>query len=127
MQVPIIRPEPPTCPAMSSPASPQRQHTEVKESHVLPKSSRSATAVTRTAALGAGALLLGMLALPAAASAPAPAAVGALAGVSASPYSAFSSGDIVYANAADLPPVDVAKASTGQSAAGAALHGATLT
>ena len=94
---------------------------------MLPKSSRSATAVTRTAALGAGALLLGMLALPAAASAPAPAAVGALAGVSASPYSAFSSGDIVYANAADLPPVDVAKASTGQSAAGAALHGATLT
>ncbi|MGB8650829.1 MAG: hypothetical protein WCD35_09220 [Mycobacteriales bacterium] len=79
----------------------------------------------RTAALGATALFVSALALPAAAAAPAP-AVGALAATTAQPYSAYSSGDIVYANAANLPPVDVAKASTGQSAAGVGVHGGAL-
>ena len=80
----------------------------------------------RIAALGAGALVLGALAVPAGAAAPRTGAL-PLSVAGSTAYSAFSSGDILYANAANLPPADVAKASTGQSAAGVGVHGGTLT
>jgi uncharacterized repeat protein (TIGR01451 family) len=41
--------------------------------------------------------------------------------VSTSPYSALSDGSLVFANAANLPPVDIAKAAVGQSAAAVSL------
>jgi uncharacterized repeat protein (TIGR01451 family) len=85
---------------------------------VLPRHASRRTGLG--AGLGAGALLLAALA------APASAAVGAPTAASASPYSAFSSGDIVYANALNLT-TDIAKASTGQSAAGVGVHGGILT
>jgi uncharacterized repeat protein (TIGR01451 family) len=66
------------------------------------------------------------LVAPAASAAPRE-GVGALTAASSTAYSAFSSGDIVYANAADLPPTDVAKASTGQTAASVGVHGGALT
>lgn len=77
------------------------------------------------ALIGAGALVLAGVTTPAAAAARH--GVGALTAASATAYSAFSSGDIVYANAADLPPTDVAKASTGQTAASVGVHGGALT
>ena len=83
---------------------------------------------SRIAALGACTLLAAALANPAAAAAvPRSAAIGALGAAGGSAYSAFSTGDILYANAANLPPVDVAKASTGQSAAGVAIGSALTT
>lgn len=89
---------------------------------MLPRpASRSASLA---AGLGVGALVLAALAAPALA-APSSALPSAVA--SSTAYSAFSSGDILYANAANLPPTDVAKASTGQSAASVGEHGGALT
>ncbi|MGI9157419.1 MAG: hypothetical protein ACR2FG_12435, partial [Marmoricola sp.] len=62
---------------------------------------------------------------PAASAAPVTAA--ALAPVPAGSYNGYSSGDVTYANAANLPGADIAKASTGQSAAGVASPNGTLT
>jgi uncharacterized repeat protein (TIGR01451 family) len=56
-----------------------------------------------------------------------PAAHAAAVQTTTSPYAGYSTGSVVYANAADLPPTDVAKASTAQSAAGVAENGRTLT
>ena len=67
----------------------------------------------------------GVLATPATALAAPHVVLPRLAAVS-SAYSAYSSGDIVYANAANLPPTDIAKASTGQSAAGVGVAGGAL-
>jgi uncharacterized repeat protein (TIGR01451 family) len=78
------------------------------------------------AALGVGALVLASLAAAPASAAPRSGALPQLA-ASSTAYSAFSSGDIAYANAANLPPIDVAVASTGQTAAGVGVHGGTLT
>ena len=82
---------------------------------------------TRSRAAGALSVLTaaGLLTLPSAASA-VPATVMPHAAATSGAYSSYSSGDIVYANAANLPPADVAKASTGQSAAGAGVAGGAL-
>lgn len=71
----------------------------------------------------AGLLLMAGLATPAAA-APAPAArpLG-LAAAGGSGYTGFSNGTLVFANALNLPPVDVARVGLGQSAAGVQLPG----
>lgn len=50
-------------------------------------------------------------------------ALAAPASASGGGYSGYSTGDAIYANAANLPPADVAKASLGQGAAGVATTG----
>lgn len=72
----------------------------------------------RLAVLGACVLAAVAVGAPAASAAPVTAA--ALAPVPAGSYNGYSSGDVTYANLGDLPGVNIAKASTGQSAAGVA-------
>jgi uncharacterized repeat protein (TIGR01451 family) len=77
----------------------------------------------RSRAAGAISCLVvaGALSVPAATASAATAPHALLQAAGSSAYSGLSDGSLVYANAANLPPIDIAKASTGQSAAGVAL------
>jgi uncharacterized repeat protein (TIGR01451 family) len=76
---------------------------------------------SRTRVAGALSCLVvaGALSAPVAAQAAQAALPRALAG--SSPYTALSDGTLVYVNAANLPPADIAKVGLGQSAAGVAV------
>jgi uncharacterized repeat protein (TIGR01451 family) len=75
---------------------------------------------SRAAGLISCFVVAGALSAPAATAATPQALLPHAAG-SSSAYSALSDGSLVFANAANLPPIDVAKAAVGQSAAGVAV------